>query len=1244
MNADSRKVRKASFSRLQASFAQQCFLCCGLYSDETALLPVISEASLKGQTKTNDKTECPLTIMGKERSFVASPGTTMAYVGNGAGHDVDEEHFEDAYESIPTASKMDLKTALEECTMALNLFLNNKFSEALDMLRPWAKASMYHALGYSTILVMQAAMTFEHQDIQMGISVMKDALQTCQRFRKKNTVVESISNLVSKQAADQFKEEEMHADLCYAECLLQKAALTFLQKYTDDDLHVLVWGQKTVTSWLLASASVADSDSERKPFDPHFTINNAISNIICSIVFGDRFEYSDGRFQEMLRLFDETLYLEGRIWGQSKEDPAAGFHEQNLVFCTLDLFVAGTETTATTLRWALLYMIKYPQIQEKVQAEIDRVIGQARQPSMEDKPNMPYTDAVIHEVQRMGNIVPLNVPRMSTEDTMLGGYFLPKGTQVFANLTSVLFDKNEWQTPDTFNPEHFLDAEGQFVRREAFMPFSAGKRVCLGEQLARMELFLFFTSFLQKVTFSSPEGVEPSLQFKAGRKPFDPHFTINNAISNIICSIVFGDRFEYSDGRFQEMLRLFDETLYLEGRIWGQLFNTFPTIMKILPGPHQKIFSNWNKVIAFVKSEVQSHRKDWDPSAPRDYIDCYLAEIEKSKEDPAAGFHEQNLVFCTLDLFVAGTETTATTLRWALLYMIKYPQIQGSGEGNLVEAEALLEPYLKKFPNGSIILFYTARIAVLKGNFEKAEVKFQDCIASQQEWKQIHHLCYWELMWCHTFQQNWLEAYRYADLLCKESKWSKAIYVFQKAAILSMLPGEVVTQTGENVTELFKQVEGLKQKIAGKSIPTEKFAVRKSRRYSAPKPVKLVVPALEMMYVWNGFTIVGKRADHTESLLITIEQAEVALNQETTRGRKRKKMEGNRDEAEKCILIARKVLEAGDKEKALKFLNKAEKLYPTDKAKVLLDALTRNGNSAGSGASCRKPTDSTDGGKSKNESNSSGAGETAKSFTKDQVEGVQRIKKCKDYYEVLSVTKEANEEELKKAYRKLALKFHPDKNHAPGATDAFKKIGNAYAVLSNSEKRKQYDLTGGEDTTCSPQSRGGFDFHRGFEADITPEDLFNMFFGGGFPSIFLFFSSLQGGFSMFIQLMPIVVLILVSVLSQLMITTPPYSLYPRPATGQTIKRQTENLVIDYYVSKDFRSEYKGIALEKIEKGVEDDYVSNIRNNCWKERQTKTDLLYAAKVYRDERLRRKAEIMTMDNCKELDRLNDLFRGG
>ncbi|NXX61573.1 DJB14 protein, partial [Scopus umbretta] len=229
------------------------------------------------------------------------------------------------------------------------------------------------------------------------------------------------------------------------------------------------------------------------------------------------------------------------------------------------------------------------------------------------------------------------------------------------------------------------------------------------------------------------------------------------------------------------------------------------------------------------------------------------------------------------------------------------------------------------------------------------------------------------------------------------------------------------------------------------------------------------------------------------------------------------------------------------------------------------------------------------------------------------------------------------------------------------------EIGNAYAVLSNPEKRKQYDLTGNEEQTCNRPSNGRFNFHRGCEADITPEDLFNMFFGGAFPtgSVHSFSNGRagyshpnqhrqsghereeergDGGFSMFIQLMPIIVLILVSLLSQLMISNSPYALYPRSSTGQTIKMQTENLGVVYYVNKDFRNEYKGVSLQKVEKSVEEDYVSNTRNNCWKERQQKTDLLYAAKVYRDDRLRKKADSMPMDNCKELERLTSLYRGG
>ncbi|XP_006862546.1 PREDICTED: cytochrome P450 2J2-like [Chrysochloris asiatica] len=320
--------------------------------------------------------------------------------------------------------------------------------------------------------------------------------------------------------------------------------------------------------------SEAIEEMKGQPFDPHFKINNAVSNIICSITFGERFEYKDDQFQELLKLVDEVTYLEATKWCQvynmipsimkylpgphqklfagweklklfvshmiekhrTDWDPAkprdfidaylkemtkytgnttSSFHEENLVCSTLDLFFAGTETTSTTLRWALLYLTMYPEIQEKVQAEIDRVIGQSQQPSTAHREHMPYTHAVIHEVLRMGNIIPLNVPREVAFNTTVAGYCLPKGTMVLTNLTALHKDPAEWATPDTFNPEHFLE-NGQFKKRESFLPFSLGKRVCLGEQLARSEMFIFFTSLMQKFTFRPPANEKLSLKFRTG--------------------------------------------------------------------------------------------------------------------------------------------------------------------------------------------------------------------------------------------------------------------------------------------------------------------------------------------------------------------------------------------------------------------------------------------------------------------------------------------------------------------------------------------------------------------------------------------------------------------------------------------------------------------------------------------------------------------------------------------------------
>ncbi|NXL86392.1 CP2K1 protein, partial [Alectura lathami] len=120
---------------------------------------------------------------------------------------------------------------------------------------------------------------------------------------------------------------------------------------------------------------------------------------------------------------------------------------------------------------------------------------------------MPYTDAVIHEVQQFASILPLDLPHETVEDVILKDYFFPRGTYMIPLLTSVLQDKSQWEKPDTFYPEHFLDSKGKFVKKDAFMPFSAGQKICAGETLAKMELFLFFTSLLQRFTFQPACGV-----------------------------------------------------------------------------------------------------------------------------------------------------------------------------------------------------------------------------------------------------------------------------------------------------------------------------------------------------------------------------------------------------------------------------------------------------------------------------------------------------------------------------------------------------------------------------------------------------------------------------------------------------------------------------------------------------------------------------------------------------------------
>ncbi|XP_004622020.2 cytochrome P450 2C27-like isoform X4 [Sorex araneus] len=239
------------------------------------------------------------------------------------------------------------------------------------------------------------------------------------------------------------------------------------------------------------------------PCDPTFILGCAPCNVICSIIFQNRFNYTDQDFLNLMKKLNENSEIFSSPWIQEKQSQELIFTLENLVIAILDIFGAGTETTSTTLRYALLLLLKHPDVTAKAQEEIQRVIGRHRRPCMQDRSNMPYMDALVHEVQRFIDLLPNNLPHAVTRDVKFRNYFIPKGTIILTSLTSVLHDDKEFTNPKVFDPGHFLDKNGKFKKSDHFMAFSAGKRACAGESLARMELFLFLTTILQNFTLKS---------------------------------------------------------------------------------------------------------------------------------------------------------------------------------------------------------------------------------------------------------------------------------------------------------------------------------------------------------------------------------------------------------------------------------------------------------------------------------------------------------------------------------------------------------------------------------------------------------------------------------------------------------------------------------------------------------------------------------------------------------------------
>ncbi|KAF4528267.1 hypothetical protein B566_EDAN014157 [Ephemera danica] len=271
---------------------------------------------------------------------------------------------------------------------------------------------------------------------------------------------------------------------------------------------------------------------------------------------GQRYEYGDARLQTLLHLskelltrtdasggiaqnfpillklcprlteYDKIVEVRQKVFDFIKEDVLTHREKEQLLAICKDLFVAGSDTTFNSITYALVYMLNYQNIQRKVQEELDNIVGQDRLPALDDRQKLVYTEATLQEIMRMSSAVPLAVPHAPLENSVqFHDYIIPKNTRILLNISHVHMDRKIWGDPEMFRPERFIDDDGKLLRPDALMSFGSGKRQCLGESLARNNVFLTFTAIMQRYCMLVPSGEKaPSLKatggFTIGPEPF----------------------------------------------------------------------------------------------------------------------------------------------------------------------------------------------------------------------------------------------------------------------------------------------------------------------------------------------------------------------------------------------------------------------------------------------------------------------------------------------------------------------------------------------------------------------------------------------------------------------------------------------------------------------------------------------------------------------------------------------------
>ncbi|KAL1130992.1 hypothetical protein AAG570_012233, partial [Ranatra chinensis] len=233
-------------------------------------------------------------------------------------------------------------------------------------------------------------------------------------------------------------------------------------------------------------------------YNKHIQVNTAFVGHFRGLIEEHRRTLTSSETRDLIDAYLQEI---------DSRDEDSTFSENQLIIVLMDLLMAGTESTTSTIGFGLLYLIHYPDVQRKIQEEIDAQIG-TRPVQLGDRPRTKYIEAFLMELQRFANVAPSALAHRAKYSSEVQGYIIPQGTLVLANLYSVHMDKDHWKDPEVFRPERFLNDDGKIVQDDWLLPFGTGKRRCMGETLARSSMYLFITTLMSNFTISPVPGAK----------------------------------------------------------------------------------------------------------------------------------------------------------------------------------------------------------------------------------------------------------------------------------------------------------------------------------------------------------------------------------------------------------------------------------------------------------------------------------------------------------------------------------------------------------------------------------------------------------------------------------------------------------------------------------------------------------------------------------------------------------------